>query len=35
MVLGGVDKSGFLLNWTYGIEFFEEPDVSGLQDMKL
>lgn len=37
MVLGGIDKSGYLLNWAFGIEFFADQDVSGsgLQDIKL
>lgn len=29
IVLGGIDKSGYLLNWAFGIEFFNDKDIAG------
>ena len=28
-VLGGVNPAGFLLDWCYGVEFFNDTDVAG------
>ena len=33
--MGGVDRSGYLLNWAFGINFFNDVDVSGQPELKL
>lgn len=34
-MIGGINPAGFLLNWCYGVEFFNDTDVAGQSEIKL